>query len=61
MKMSDDLKQYLLCVDTSGMNALSSLFKGLQFIEVKGLDIKDEPKFKLLANPQEPPKEAVPE
>lgn len=56
-------KTYLLMVDDMRAAQLSSLFTGLQFLEVQGVDSPgNEEKFKVLVSPITPsaPPEMVP-
>jgi len=47
-------KQHLLMVDDLGMALLKQLVPGMMFVPVVGMDINDQPAFKLLAVPFEP-------
>lgn len=44
-------KQYLLMVNDVGMALISRVIAGLQFLEVQGLTVKDNPNLNLLASP----------
>lgn len=55
--MSEVPKQYMMLLDEPGMNLMSLMFKNVQFIEVTGMDIKDNPHFKIIGTPvKETPK-----
>ena len=47
-------KQYLLCVSEPVMDVLKQLLPGVSYVPVVGMDINDQPMFKLLASPVEP-------
>ena len=49
------MKQYLLICEEAGMKALEALIKGLQFIEVQGMDVGNNNVYKLLVTPVIPP------
>jgi len=55
-KIEEKQKQYLLMADQMTMALLSRLIPGMQFVEVEGIGMKDNPDYKLLANPVEKPK-----
>ena len=46
-------KQHLLMVDDLVMSLLKQLVPGMMFVPVVGMDINDQPAFKLLAVPFE--------
>lgn len=50
-------KQYLLLVDDVGMALLSQIIPSINFIQVEGMDIKEDPLRKVLVHPV-PPVEA---
>ena len=61
--MSDQEKvkprQFLLMVDEINMAFLTKLMPGIQFCQVEGLTIPDNPNYHLLANPTPKPIELV--
>lgn len=48
-------KQYLLCVTEPVMDALKQLVPGVSYVPVVGMDINDQPAYKLLAVPVDVP------
>ncbi len=44
-------KQYLLMVDDEGKDALEYLFKGIQLLEVQGMNLNNENKINVLVTP----------
>ena len=48
-------KQYLLTMTDEGKEAIEGLFKGLEFLEVQGLNLNNENKLNILVTPVIPP------
>lgn len=48
------MKQFLLSVDENGLKSLMGLMPALQFIEVVGMTVNDNPNVKLLGSPCAP-------
>lgn len=44
-------KQYILMVNDLSMLMLSKMFHGIQFLEVEGMNIKDDPTHMLMVTP----------
>lgn len=44
-------KQFLLMVEENFVVFLKQVIPGIQFVEVQGMDMKDTPTHRLLANP----------
>lgn len=44
-------KQYLLMCNEQVMHYLSGMIRGIEFIEVQGINLNNENKFNLLATP----------
>jgi hypothetical protein len=62
--MTNEVKKaYLLTIDDVGMAFLNRVIPGIQYVEVQGMDLKDNPAFRALVTPipQEPPKETTPD
>lgn len=53
-------KHYLLCVSEPVMDVLKQLLPGVSYVPVVGMDINDQPAFKLLASPVDVPTVAEP-
>lgn len=45
------MKQYLLVCDETQLAALESVFKGVRFLEVQGLNVDQSNKVQVLATP----------
>lgn len=45
------MKQYLLMVNEDFLKTFASLFKGVDFIPVEGMDITDNKSYKILVTP----------
>lgn len=44
-------KQYVLVIDEITMAFISKMFPSMQFIEIQGMNIKDNPTYSLLVTP----------
>lgn len=45
------IKQYIIMVEEVHMVILSRIFQGLKFLEVEGMNIKDDPKHMIMVTP----------
>lgn len=48
-------KQYLMMVDEAALVKVGAVFSGIQFIEVQGMDIGSDGRFKIMVTPVIPP------
>lgn len=54
------MKQYLLMVNEDFLKTFASLFKGVDFIPVEGMDITDNKSYKILVTPNMQSADVVP-